>query len=165
MTTSLISVVLPVYNQADHIELVVNEYEEVLARLPVPHELVLAVNGSTDRSLEIARGLEERLDTVRVVHSEHRGWGRAVLQGLEAADGDLLCYANLARTSPEDLTLLLLYATVQPGVVVKANRKIRDSAIRRIASLLYNLECRALFDLSYWDVNGTPRYSRARSTS
>ena len=31
------------------------------------------------------------------------------------------------------------------------------SAIRRIASLLYNLECRALFDLSYWDVNGTPK--------
>lgn len=155
--TSLISVVLPVYNQADHIELVVNEYEGALARLPVPHELVLAVNASTDRSLEVARALEERWDTVRVVHSERGGWGRAVLQGLEAADGDLLCYANLARTSPEDLTLLLLYATVHPDVVVKANRKIRDSAIRRIASLLYNLECRALFDLSYWDINGTPK--------
>jgi hypothetical protein len=24
-------------------------------------------------------------------------------------------------------------------------------------SLLYNLECRALFDLSYWDINGTPK--------
>ena len=23
--------------------------------------------------------------------------------------------------------------------------------------MLYNLECRALFDLSYWDINGTPK--------
>jgi glycosyltransferase involved in cell wall biosynthesis len=157
MTTSLISVVLPVYNQADHVGLVVAEYEEALERLPAPHELVLVVNGSTDRSLDVCRELEHARDTVRVVASELGGWGRAVRLGLQAARGDLLCYTNLARTSPEDLTLLLLYATVQPDVVVKANRKIRDSATRRIASLLYNLECRALFDLSYWDVNGTPK--------
>ena len=24
-------------------------------------------------------------------------------------------------------------------------------------SLLYNIECRTLFDLSYWDINGTPK--------
>lgn len=157
MTTSLISVVLPVYNQADHVEVVVREYEEALERLPVPHELVLVVNGCTDRSLDVCRSLEESVEPVRVVETELAGWGRAVRLGLEAARGDLLCYTNLARTAPEDLTLLILYATVQPDVVVKANRKIRDSAVRRIASLLYNLECRALFDLSYWDVNGTPK--------
>ena len=28
---------------------------------------------------------------------------------------------------------------------------------RRIGSLLYNIECRALFDLSVWDINGTPK--------
>ena len=78
MTTSLISVVLPVYNQADHVELVVREYEEVLERLPVPYELVLVVNGSTDASLEVCRGLESQLGAVRVVDTEIRGWGRAV---------------------------------------------------------------------------------------
>ncbi|HJS72682.1 MAG TPA: hypothetical protein VJ921_00235, partial [Vicinamibacteria bacterium] len=74
-----------------------------------------------------------------------------------SARGDLLCYTNLARTRPEDLTLLLLYGLVHPDVVVKANRKIRDSLYRRFGSLLFNLECRALFDLSYWDINGTPK--------
>lgn len=157
MTTSLISVVLPVYNQADHVEPMIREYEAVLARLPVPYELVVVVNGSTDDSLAVCRRLEDANDSLRVLHSELGGWGRAVRLGLEAARGDLLCYTNLARTTPEDLTLLLLYATVQEDVVVKANRKIRDSAMRRIGSLLYNLECRALFDLSYWDINGTPK--------
>jgi hypothetical protein len=50
-----------------------------------------------------------------------------------------------------------LYATTYRNVVVKANRKIRDSWRRRLGSLVYNLECRALFDLPTWDINGTPK--------
>jgi glycosyltransferase involved in cell wall biosynthesis len=157
MTFSLISVVLPVHNQADHVGDVVRDYETALARLPAPHELILVVNGSTDRSSEVCRALERANPAIRVLESEKGGWGRAVLLGIEAAKGDLLCYTNLARTRAEDLTLLLLYGMVHPDVVVKANRKIRDSVYRRLGSLLYNLECRALFDLSYWDINGTPK--------
>jgi hypothetical protein len=77
--------------------------------------------------------------------------------GLSAAEGDLLCYTNSARTRSQDLLLMLLYATAYPNVVIKANRKIRDSWQRRLGSLIYNLECRALFDLSQWDINGTPK--------
>jgi hypothetical protein len=29
--------------------------------------------------------------------------------------------------------------------------------MRRLGSLLYNLQCRMLFDLAYWDINGTPK--------
>ena len=56
-----------------------------------------------------------------------------------------------------DLVLLLTYALVFDDAVIKANRKIRESWRRRLGSLLYNLECRALFDLSCWDINGTPK--------
>ena len=157
MTPSLISVILPVYNQADHVAEVVHEYEDALGRVSTPHELILVVNGSTDDSLAVCRKLEKDNDRVRVLESDEGDWGRAVLMGLEAAEGDLFCYTNLARTDAKDLTLMILYATVHPNVVVKANRKIRDSLYRRLGSLLYNLECRALFDLSYWDINGTPK--------
>jgi hypothetical protein len=77
--------------------------------------------------------------------------------GLREARGDLLCYTNSARTTGQDLTLLLLYAVAWPKAVIKANRKIRESWQRRLGSLLYNLEVRALFDLSVWDINGTPK--------
>jgi len=157
MTVSLVSIILPVHNQGDHVAEVVREYEETLARLPVPHEIVLVVNGSTDSSISVCRKIERANPPVKVLESAEGGWGRAVLLGLESARGDLLCYTNLARTRAEDLTLLLLYGLMHPDVVVKANRKIRDSLYRRFGSLLYNLECRALFDLSYWDINGTPK--------
>ncbi len=157
MSEGLISIVLPVHNQADHIGEIVTEYETALAKLPRPHEVILVENNSRDKSWDLCRDLAARFPNVRAVNSEKGGWGLAVKLGLREARGDLLCYTNSARTTGQDLTLLLLYAVVWPKVVVKANRKIRESRRRRLGSLLYNLECRALFDLSVWDINGTPK--------
>jgi glycosyltransferase involved in cell wall biosynthesis len=154
---ALVSIILPVYNQADHIGQIVSEYETALTRLPVAHELLLVVNGCRDRSFEVCQDLAAAHDSVRVVSSARGGWGLAVKLGLAEARGDILCYTNSARTSAADLLLHLLYTVAYPNVVVKANRKIRERWQRRLGSLLYNLECRSLFNLSNWDINGTPK--------
>jgi glycosyltransferase involved in cell wall biosynthesis len=157
MTDDLVSVVLPVHNQADHIRQLVGEYVEALDRARLPYELILVPNGSRDATERICGELAAALPAVRSASLERGGWGRAVRHGLAAARGAILCYTNSARTAPEDLSLAILYARMHPGTVVKANRKIREHWTRRLGSLLYNLECRALFDLSCWDVNGTPK--------
>ena len=134
-----------------------HEYADALTRVPLAHEIVLVPNGSRDASEKRCNELAATSPTVRCVPLERGGWGRAVRHGLAAASGDLLCYTNSARTTVRDLTLTILYASTFPGTVVKANRKIREHWTRRLGSLLYNLECRALFDLSCWDINGTPK--------
>jgi len=153
----LVSLVLPVHNQGDHIRAIVESYVAGLALLPLRYELILVVNGSSDGSLEACRELEARREAVRVIELDERGWGRSVRAGLASAEGDLLCFTNSARTTREILTLMLAYALAYPEVVLKANRRIRESRRRRLGSLLYNIECRALFDLSAWDINGTPK--------
>jgi glycosyltransferase involved in cell wall biosynthesis len=157
MHKTLISIVLPVYNQADHIDTIVQEYTTALERIEHLYELILVVNGSRDQSFEVCQALAKQHSSVRVLHSLQGGWGLSVKLGLKASQGEILCYTNSARTSPQDLILLLLYAVAYPNVVIKANRKIRENWRRRLGSLLYNLECRALFDLAYWDINGTPK--------
>lgn len=157
MTGSPVSIILPVSNQADHVRTVVEGYEEALGRLGQPREILLVVNGPPDATLEISRDLERELDSVSVLHSNERGWGRAVRLGLRACRGDTVCYTNSARTTPADLVSHVGLALENPGTVVKASRKVRESWRRRLGSLLYNLECRTLFDLSYWDINGTPK--------
>ncbi len=157
MSEPLVSIVLPVHDQAEHIESIVREYHEALERSGTAHEILLVPNACRDGSDAICDRLARELPPVRLVPSALGGWGRAVRLGLRAARGELLCYTNSARTTPEDLTLLVLYARTHPGVVVKATRKIRERWTRRLGSLLYNLECRALFDLSSWDINGTPK--------
>jgi glycosyltransferase involved in cell wall biosynthesis len=159
MSFRLASIVLPVYNQADHIAEVLEGYIAELARLKMDYELLPVVNGPRrDNSLAICQGLEVRYPgLIRTVCIDKGGWGRAVKAGLAAARGDLLCYSNSARTTGKDLLLFLMYGSVHDDCVVKANRKIRENWRRRLGSLLYNLECRAVFDLPFWDVNGTPK--------
>lgn len=155
---TLVSIVLPVYNQAAHIGETLAEYADALDRLPIPYELLPVVNGPRrDRSLEVCREVQARRPSVRALCVDEGGWGRAVRAGLREARGDLLCYTNSARTTAKELTLLVLYGIVHPDHVMKATRKVREGALRRLGSLLYNLEGRALFDLPYWDINGTPK--------
>ncbi|MBV8597777.1 MAG: glycosyltransferase, partial [Actinobacteria bacterium] len=154
---SLTSIVLPVHNQEDHVAAILRGYLAALGSLPGEYELVVVTNACTDASPRIVDGLAEEDGRVRGVDLSEGGWGRAVKAGLASARGDLLCYTNAARTTPEILTLMLAYALAYPEVVLKANRRIRESRRRRLGSLLYNLEVRALFDLSVWDINGTPK--------
>jgi glycosyltransferase involved in cell wall biosynthesis len=157
MTEPSISLILPASNQADHLRDVVEGYERALDPLGRTREILVVVNGPADATLTAARDLERKIGTVAVLHSERRGWGRAVRMGLRACRGDMVCYTNSARTAPADLVSHIGLALENPASVVKANRKVRESWKRRLGSLLYNLECRSLFDLSYWDINGTPK--------
>jgi glycosyltransferase involved in cell wall biosynthesis len=160
----LTSLVLPVYNQADHIDGIVEGYLAAVRRVGNPLEVLVVTNGCTDRSIEVCETLAERHEPVRHIGLTPPGWGRAVRAGLREARGERLIYTNSARTTPEMLSLMLSYARAYPDIVLKANRKIRDSWHRRLGSLLYNLECRALFDLPTWDINGTPKvFPRALS--
>ena len=157
MNVSLVSVVLPVHNQADHIGCVVDEYRSALAGMEAEYEILLVVNGCRDQSAGVCELLADQDCHIRTFLLAEPGWGRAVRFGIGHSRGDLICYTNSARTSAKNLVLLMLYATIYPETVVKGARKIRESFVRRLGSLLYNLECRALFDLATWDINGTPK--------
>jgi glycosyltransferase involved in cell wall biosynthesis len=152
-----VSIVLPVHNQADHIGQVVEGYLGVARHLRLDVDFVLVANACSDASVSVCRRLEQHHSQVTLLEQSDGGWGRAVRAGLASAHGELLGYANSARTTPETLALMLSYAQAYPNIVIKANRRIRDSVIRRAGSLLYNLECRMLFDAPTWDVNGTPK--------
>ncbi len=152
------SLVLPIHNQAEHVTLVVRSFLAELAKLDRPFELVLVPNGCRDASPELCTELAaQHPDSVQVVAHGKGGWGRAVNAGLEAARGDLLGYTNSARTTPATATLMLAYAFAYPNVVLKATRRSREGVGRKLGSVIYNFECRRLFDLATWDVDGTPK--------
>lgn len=157
VTSPLVSIVLPVHNQADHLERLLHDYREALVRLPFPYEIVLVPNACKDATPAICQQIAGSDPKVRTVELQEGGWGRAVRAGLANAQGEVLCYTNSARTSPHMLFVALLYASSYPDVVVKAQRMIRDNWRRQLGSLIYNMQCRMLFKLPIWDINGTPK--------
>lgn len=157
MSGPFASLVLPVHDQADHIGPIVEGYLEALRRLPREVEILLVTNACRDDSVAVCERLAGAHPQVRTLDLEDGGWGRAVKAGLTEARGDVLAYTNSARTTPDMLVLAFSYAIAYPDAVLKANRRIRDSLRRRLGSVVYNFECRALFDLASWDINGTPK--------
>src|SRR5437667_116387 len=57
MADRLVSIVLPVHNQADHIRAVVEEYREALRRVPDRYEILLVPNGCRDDSAAVCGAL------------------------------------------------------------------------------------------------------------
>jgi len=160
----LISIVLPVHNQASYIGAIIDGYRDMLGQLGRPYELVLSVNGSRDDSVDVCTRLALAHPEVRVISDPRAGWGLAVKAGLRAARGDLLCYTNCARTSAADLRQVLLTGLEHPDAVIKATRRVRDNWKRRLGSALYNAECRVLLGVKTRDVNATPKvFSRSHA--
>jgi glycosyltransferase involved in cell wall biosynthesis len=77
-----VSVVLPCLNEAETIELCVRKALTGLAELGVVGEVVVSDNGSTDGSQALATAAG-----ARVVHAPIRGYGGALINGIEAAHG------------------------------------------------------------------------------
>jgi hypothetical protein len=149
------SMVLPVFNQADHIESVVGRYRDVFRGNP--WEIILVPNACRDQSTALCRRLAMKDKKIRVVESERGGWGLAVRLGLAASRGSLIGYANSARTDPESIPPLVQMALENKGSLVKASRHRRGHMLRELGSAIYNFECRLLLGTGVQDVNGTPK--------
>ena len=81
----------------------------VLARLPAGYRAIVADNGSTDGSAQIAADCG-----AVVVHVAQRGFGAAAHAGLEAATADVVCFCD-ADASLDPAQLPLVAAPVLAG--------------------------------------------------
>ena len=77
-----LSIIMPCLNEAKTIGICIQKAKESIARLGVDGEIVVADNGSTDGSVEIAAKLG-----ARVLQIEEKGYGNALRGGIEAAQG------------------------------------------------------------------------------
>lgn len=80
-----VSVVMPCLNEEETLGTCIEKAQNTLKSLNIQGEVVVADNGSTDTSIEIA----ERLGA-RVVHQSTRGYGAAYLAGFAAAQGQYI---------------------------------------------------------------------------
>ncbi|OLE98005.1 MAG: dolichol-P-glucose synthetase [Cyanobacteria bacterium 13_1_20CM_4_61_6] len=77
-----VSVLMPCLNEAETLGTCINKAKASLKSLGVNGEVIIADNGSTDGSQEIARSLG-----ARVVNVERRGYGNALMRGIATAHG------------------------------------------------------------------------------
>ena len=130
----MIQVVLPVLNEAEALPW-------VLGRMPAGYEPIVADNGSTDGSGELA----ERLGA-RVVHEPQPGFGAACFAGLEAATAEVVCFMDCdGSLDPRQLPLVAEPVIAGRAELVLGERRPAAGAWpahARLANRLLALELR-----------------------
>src|SRR3954467_9207541 len=87
--TPEVSVVLPCLNEADTIAACIRKAKEALAEQGINGEVIVADNGSTDGSQQLARELG-----ARVIDVAERGYGFALRGGIGSARGKYILIAD-----------------------------------------------------------------------
>ena len=156
--TTLIDVVVPVYNEQGGLERSIRRLNAFLsANLPFAWRIVIADNASTDATLAIARALAQELPSTTVLHLRAKGRGRALRKAWSSSAADVLCYMDVDLST--DLRALLpLIAGLVSGHsdVAIGTRLARGSRVvrgrkREFISRAYNRLLRVLLGARFSD--------------
>jgi glycosyltransferase involved in cell wall biosynthesis len=167
MTAGLprVSVVIPVFNEEGILSASLAGLREDLARLGWPYEVILAENGSRDRTAQVAREIAARTPEVKVISIGEPNYGRALLQGIRAARGEFvvcdeidLCDADFHRRALE----LLEQGSADLVVGSKAAEGSDDArpALRVAATQVYNGLLRVALGFHGTDTHGLKAFRR-----
>ncbi len=123
--------VVPCYNEARNIPLILETFNEAAFRNDV--ELVLVNNGSTDDSRQVFEILLPRYRFARQVTVEvNQGYGFGILAGLASASGEYLAWTHAdLQTDLQDIfkALEIVETSARPEkIFVKGNRRKRPFA-------------------------------------
>ena len=84
-----LSIVLPCLNEADTLATCITKARRALATARIAGEVIVADNGSSDGSQQIAESLRARL-----IHVPEKGYGNALMAGIAAARGHYVLMAD-----------------------------------------------------------------------
>lgn len=103
ITRPLIDIVVPVLNEEKILQKSIMTLDEYMAKhLPYRYQITIADNGSQDKTLEIAKNLAEKHQSVQVVSLAERGRGRALKRVWQNSSADILTYMDVDLSTSLD---------------------------------------------------------------
>lgn len=165
-----ISIVIPVYNEEAILHAAVVDLRERLSPLGWTYEIILAENGSKDRTVEIGQELANKYggsDTgqVKIISMGEPNYGKALKQGILLSRGDLvicdeidLCDVDFHRRAVEILETG--EADLVIGSKLAAGAEDDRPVIRHVASMAYSSMLKVLLGFRGTDTHGLKAFRR-----
>jgi len=146
----IVSFVIPAYNESQHLEeCIIKLCKSILIADDL--EIIIAEDGSTDGTYEIAEKIAESNGNVIHLHSDERlGRGKALREAFRRAKGEVMVYIDAdTSTHPSILPSLITAVRINKGIATASRHvpgaKVKRAALRKATSTFYNWLIRLLF--------------------
>ncbi|BCM90210.1 dodecaprenyl-phosphate galacturonate synthase [Abditibacteriota bacterium] len=135
-----LSVIVPVYNEEENVEILHQKIEDSLKELGVPAEILYVDDGSRDRSFELLDKISQTDSRVKVIRFRRNfGQTAAMSAGMNAAKGEILIPMDAdLQNDPKDIRRLLDKMNEGYDVVSGWRKKRQDHIWRKIPSRMAN---------------------------
>ncbi len=132
-TRPILSVVVPVYDVEPYLPATL---DSLLAQTFRELEVVVVVDGATDRSAEIARQYAAHDPRLTVIHQDNAGLGAARNVGVLAARGEYLTFADADDVVPPHAYATMMETIRRTGSDLVVGTLKRDNGRRQVAMRL-----------------------------
>ena len=165
-----ISIIIPIYNEQAILHAAVVDLRERLKPLGWSYEIILAENGSKDRTVEIGHELAAKYESdpdgqLKIISLGEPNYGKALKQGILLARGDLvicdeidLCDANFHQKAVEILE------SGQADMVIGSKLAVGSAderpLIRHAASIAYSTLLKVMLGFRGTDTHGLKAFRR-----
>ncbi|WP_338867979.1 glycosyltransferase family 2 protein [Spirosoma sp. SC4-14] len=159
-TDALISVVVPLYNEAGNIRPLLERFRDSLTELN--YELILVDDGSMDNTVSMIRQFADHRTRLLIL-ARNYGQTTALAAGIEAAQGEFVVTLDGdLQNDPADIPLMLNLAQIGDWDVVAGNRANRQDGLllRKIPSRVANALIRRLTGVRLRDYGCTLKVFR-----
>jgi glycosyltransferase involved in cell wall biosynthesis len=136
-----LSIVIPVYNEEENVEPLIQEINAAVRPLGKPYEIVVVDDGSRDATFSMLARLHLRDPCLRVVRLKRNfGQTAAIAAGLAHSDGDVVVLMDGdAQNDPKDIPALLAELKKGNDLVCGWRSNRRDPFLnRRLPSMIAN---------------------------
>lgn len=154
-----VSIIMPAYNESDHIVKNLLEVVEVFTTFGKDFEVIVVDDGSSDNTyLYAARALVQHPERVRIIHYDiNRGKGNALIAGVCKARGDYAVFLDADMDlHPSQLPLFFTIMEARGADAVVGSKwhplsRVNYPSTRRLYSACYYAIVRLLFGLPVRD--------------
>ncbi len=135
-----LSVVLPVYNEEESLDLQYKAIMDAVKKLNRTYEVIFVDDGSTDKSADILKSIAKKDKNVKIVlFRRNFGQTAAMAAGIDHSKGEVIVFMDSdLQNEPEDIIKLLDKIDEGYDVVSGWRNKRQDSWHRKLPSMIAN---------------------------
>ncbi len=135
MMGNLVSIVIPTYNEAKNVPVLVRRIDSAMRKAKMAYECIVVDDNSPDKTYDIAKKLSKKYNVRTFLRTKERGLSSAMLYGYKKSKGGIVGWIDADLQHKPELIPDLVRAITDEGYLMSVGSRLTKEA--------YFLDCKA----------------------